>query len=88
MKPKQEVWKFTGYEQSRLKLDVDYFDFVAIAFFDYYIVFRTPRIGGVSLKQKEGHAKDLADARKKIAREIRRQLAAHNVKVEIRRVKR
>jgi hypothetical protein len=89
MKQKQEVWRFSGPQNGRLMMvggSNDPSAFCAGAYDSCFELFTHPLIGGISLEHYFRYTRSIRDSRWQIAREIRRQLAAHGVKVEIRRV--
>jgi hypothetical protein len=91
MKQKQEVWRFNDRHQLRTSSWGE-INFVAHTFqkcsgagWGWY-TYGEPSIGGARLAPAKGESSSLEEAKLAVAREIRRQLAAHGVKVEIRRV--
>jgi hypothetical protein len=92
MKRKQEVWRFNACYQLRTSTD-GYLNFVAHTFPKGSIgegewhIYDEPHVGGVGLEAASGKASSVAEAKRDCALEIQRQLAAHGIKVEIRRVR-
>jgi hypothetical protein len=86
---KQEIWRFDECGLLRLHRDgATPVEWVASAYNELWCVFGSPAIGGVRLMQCYGGSASIEGSKQRIVDCIKEQLAAHNVKVEIRRVKR
>lgn len=85
---KQEIWRFESNGMLSKEPHNPFAEIPACIGDHHFTLFPGEIIGGVTLKVGSAYAENREEACRLCAREIRRQLSAHGVKVEIRRVKR